>query len=487
MLGACLLMLSACVKDYFDVVTDPDAGADAGPTEPPPPVIPEGHTLLTPSAERQTVAWDAAVTSIRFAFVARAGRHYDFAAEGRSQGYVLTLRDAASVTLSQFGPSKSGVPFTWHWSGLSDGAVYTVELTQESYAAGESLSFRFVDQGPDDHGDLPLAATPWVPSEQPLTGRGEHAGEQDTFAFETVADHVYAIDCAFPTGDWQLSFFKLTEGYYSVVGSFPFTQTRAATAIRSQGGRHVVSIQDRSPAPSSGTYSCVLRDMGLDDHGNLLTTATQLPRGTTSAQGKLDYVEDVDVFDLEVVPGRFYRVSCTLEDSKPCIVHAKPGFEQSTPRPGVTFEAGGSLHTVWTQGDGVVPAQWRALPYTLQFEDLGPDDHGNFPFTATPLTGPSQTVRAHLFVPVDHDVFSFETTAGQRYQFSSPWREGQGQVRSIVTNMSGVDQEVPRAHIGSNWVQTFTAPTTGTYCINFSADVDTNLGEYTFQFEALTP
>ncbi|RKH71133.1 hypothetical protein D7W81_08040 [Corallococcus aberystwythensis] len=493
MLGACLFALSACdSKDDPTPDAGPgvdagtDAGSDAGSTEQPPPVIPEGHTLLTPSPERQTLAWDGAVKPPRLAFVARSGRHYDFAAEARQQGYVLTLRDAAGVTLDQFDP-RPGFPFTWHWSGLTEGAVYTVELSQGPSAAGEAWVFRFLDQGLDDHGDLPLTASPWGALEQPLTGLGEHSGERDVLSFATVADHVYAIDCTFPAQDWQLYFFNLEGANYSVVNSDAFAQTQAATAFKSQGGLHLVSIQDLRPAPSSETYSCVLRDKGLEDHGNLFNTGTQLPQGTTSAQGKLDYIEDVDVFDLGVLPGHFYRASCTLEGPTPCNVHAEHGSDQTDPHPSVTFKAEQSRHFVWAQGDRVVPARWTALPYTLQFEDLGTDDHGDSTYTATPLKGLSQTVQARFFVLNDHDVFSFQTVEGQRYQFSSPWREGQEQVFSFITTEQGSAQVAPRTHVGSNWVQTFTAPATGTYFVEFRAGIEANLGDYTFQFEALTP
>ncbi|NOK33668.1 hypothetical protein HMI49_10705 [Corallococcus exercitus] len=493
MLSACLFSLGACdSKDdpapdagsLVDAGSGPDAGSDAGPAEQPPPVIPGGHTLLTPSPESQTLAWPGE-RALHLAFVAHAGRHYDFTTEGQKHGVILYLRDAAGVMLDRL-DYTTDIPFTWHWSGLTEGAVYTVELRQWPFEGEDALVFRFVDQGLDDHGDLPLTATPWGPLAQSRTGLGEHSGERDVLSFETLADHVYAIDCTFPTEGWKLYFFSLDGRYYNVVDDVSLARTQA-TAFKSPGGPHLVAIQNRSPAPSSETFSCLLKDKGPEDHGDMSDTATVLPLGTSSAQGELDYVEDVDAFRLGVLPGHFYRASCTLEGPTPCSVHVQNGFEQPEPQPQVTFKALASTQDVWTNGPRVAPAQWMDLPYTLQFEDLGADDHGDSAATATPLQGPPQTLQAHFTDRIDRDVFSFQAVEGQRYQFSSPWRDGQGQVLSLITTAEGFSEEAPRTHVGSRWVQDFMAPKTGTYFIELFGKVQENVGDYTFQFEALAP
>ncbi|MFP2895192.1 hypothetical protein [Corallococcus sp. 4LFB] len=419
------------------------------------------------------------------AFVAHAGRHYDFTTEGRRPDFLLFLRDAAGVLLDRL-DYTTNTPVTWHWSGLTEGAVYTVELRQLYSERGDALVFRFVDQGLDDHGDLPLTATPWGPLAQPRTGLGEHSGEQDVFSFETLADHVYASDCTFPTEGWRLTFFNLDGRYYSVVDDVLLERTQA-TAFKSPGGPHLVAIQNRGPAPSSEPYSCLLKDQGPEDHGDRVETATELPLGTASVPGELDFVEDVDAFLLGVLPGHFYRASCTLEGSTPCSVHVENGFEQPEPQPQVSFKALASTHHVWTNGPRAAPARWVDLPYTLQFEDLGADDHGDTAATATPLPAPPRTIQAHFTARIDRDVFSFQATAGQHYQFSSPWREGQGQVLSLITAADGFSEEAPRTQVGSRWVQDFTAPRTGTYFIELYGRVEENVGDYTFQFEALTP
>ncbi|RKG83765.1 hypothetical protein D7V88_23435 [Corallococcus terminator] len=482
MLGACLFALGAC--DSKDDPA-PDAGTDAGIRSDPDAGLPE-YTALTPSEESHTLAWSGQPVSGRFAFIARAGRHYDFIAEGRRSSYSLTLHAAAGYVVDQ-GEPTTNTPFTWHWSGLKEGEVYTVDVSLSPLQGKEPLVFRFVDQGMDDHGDLPSMATLWHPSEKILTGRGGHPGARDVFAFNAIYNHVYVIDCTFPTYDWRLYFLDFKGGIHSLVDSASFAQTQVSTAYKfTDPWVQYVSIQDLNPAPSSAMYSCVLKDKGREEHGDTAASATTLLQGTSSVQGKIDFVGDIDGFNLGVLPGHFYRASCIPEGPAPCNVDA--GRELDPIQSKMIFKAlTPYFYGLRVQGDRVVPAQWVDLPYTLQFEDLGADDHGDTRATATPLTGPAQTVQGHVTDLIDPDVFSFQAVEGQRYQVSSEWREEQGQISSSIRDEMGSSVTAPRTHVGSRWVQDFTAPKTGTYFIELLADVEANLGDYTFQFEALAP
>ncbi|RKH56521.1 hypothetical protein D7V93_20070 [Corallococcus llansteffanensis] len=526
LLCACLFGLGACDSTSSPTPdSGPDAGADAGPTPtcedfsctegacsmqdgqpvclcadgsaPPcaPPVIPAGHTLLTPSAEVQTVAWEDQEVPRRFAFVAWAGRHYDLIAEPRWSSYTLTLRDAAGVKLDSVEPMGMA-PYTWHWSGLTGGAVYTVEVKRYAFQWQSPFVFRFVDQGPDDHGDLLRTATPWTPSEQSLTGFGEHVGERDLFSFPTVAGNVYSLGCTFPTQDWELSFLNgQVATSFGFVDSAPYAATQAATAFKSAGGVHHASIKDKRSAPSSVPYNCVLRDMGPDDHNDnsLEGPPTVLPPGTASVQGRLGYVTDNDDFSLGVLPRHHYRVSCTLDGPMGCEVRtAAPGDvidNYSDDKSKMTFKTTHATHFVRVGGNRVVPARWVEGHYTLQFEDLGEDDHGDWIDTATPLTGSVQVVQGRITDVIDSDYFSFQAIAGWTYRISSDWREtpDQYQLYSSIYDDQGFFIRTSRTHVGSRWNRDFTAPKTGTYFIGLGAESKDNVGDYTFEFRVLDP
>ncbi|MHA7633691.1 hypothetical protein [Corallococcus sp. M7] len=387
MLGACLFTLGACDSNDEptpDAGTTVDAGSDAGTdggSEQPPPVIPEGHTLLTPSAtEVHSMTWAGVETPLRFAFVPQAGRHYDLIVETGSDGYVMEMRDGAGKTLDYGIPNRgvSSTPYAWHWSGLTAGAVHTVEVSwfsEYSEAPVAPFSFRFVDMGPDDHGDLFATATPYAPSAQALVGRGEHWGERDLLSFQSVAGNVYALDCTFPTPYWDLSIINSRGQRYGVTDNSTFTETQAATAFKSQGGMFYASIKDQQDSTHPQPYTCVLNDKGAEDHGDTMQTATVLAAGTTSVQAKIEMLGDTDVFALGVVAGHSYRASCTIDGGKPCEVrHAVPGGA-FTSEPGdrtkTTFTASQATHFVSVSSNPGVPARWVEGNYTLQIEDLG--------------------------------------------------------------------------------------------------------------------
>ncbi|MFP2895191.1 hypothetical protein [Corallococcus sp. 4LFB] len=389
MLGACLFALGACDSNAnpspdagpgvdAGTVTEPDAGPDAGSTV----VIPEGHTLLTPSeTEVHSVAWDGVETPLRFAFVPQAGHHYDLIVETGSDGYVLELRDGAGKSLDYGIPNRgvSSTPHAWHWSGLTGGAVHTVEVTwysEYSEAPVAPFSFRFVDMGPDDHGDLYATATPWTPSEQVLTGSGEHWGERDLLSFQTVAGNVYALECTFPTPYWELAILNSRGQDYGPTDNFATEETQAATAFKSPGGVFYALIEDQQDNTSTQPYTCVLKDMGAEDHGDTVETATVLAAGTASVQAKMETFTDKDVFSLGVVAGHSYRVSCTIDGNKQCEVwNIEPGSTSPGPsgsdRTVTVFTASQATHFVRVNISPVVPTRWVEGHYTLQFEDLG--------------------------------------------------------------------------------------------------------------------
>ncbi|MGE6758212.1 hypothetical protein ACQKGO_09390 [Corallococcus interemptor] len=503
MLGACLFALSACdskdepVPDAgvtTDAGTEPDAGSTA--------VIPEGHTLLTPSAtEVHSVPWESAETPLRFAFVPQAGHHYDLIVETGSDGYILRMRDGAGTSLDYGMPNRgvSSTPHAWHWSGLSGGSVHTVEVqwySEYSEAPVAPFSFRFVDMGPDDHGDLLATATPYTPSAQVLEGHGEHWGERDLLSFQSVAGNIYALDCTFPTQFWSQAFLtskgKL-HAYAENGGIEPVFRGRIT--IKGLGGLSYAEIKDQGEAGASQPYRCILNDLGPEDHGNTVETATALPQGTSSVSGKVETLTDDDVFSLIVQPGHHYRATCTMAGLRLCdLSAAAPGeaFRSSNPmdRKRTAFKASQGTHFVRMHSEAGLATGWEEGNYTLQFEDLGADDHGDSLAAATPLTGPAQTVSVRIPDAADRDWFSFQATAGQRYQFGCDWKDSPGQVQlyPFFYDARGSRFEPPREHVGARWVFAFTASTSGTYGIDLGMDpMSFVLEDSTCQFEVLTP
>ncbi|MCY1043656.1 hypothetical protein OV208_20220 [Corallococcus sp. bb12-1] len=536
LLCACLFGLGACdstsnpTPDAGAVV---DAGPDAGPVvEPEPtcdgfscsegtcsiqdgqpvcrcgdgsappcpaPEIPDGYTLVTPSeTEVHSVPWGNMEVPLRFAFVAQAGRHYDFIVEVETEGYVLNLRDAAGVSLD-YGVMEDGVPswmpYTWHWSGFAANAVYTLEISAYSHDGRRPFAFRFVDTGPDDQADLFAFAAPWVPSAQPLTGISEHYYERDLLSFQTVAARVYAFTCTFPTPYWEMAFVNRRDQEYAIAAYDIFFEEirEGSIAFKSPGGMFYASIKDFTYPTTLAPYSCLLNDLGAEDHGDTMETATALPAGTASVQGKMETFMDRDVFSLRVVPQHHYRASCTEDGLMSCeILDAVPGgaFTRSTSeRTTTTFKALQSTHYVSINLNAFLVSRWVRQNYALQFEDLGEDDHGDTLATATPLTGPVQAITGRIPDSYDHDFFSFQAIAGRRYRFGCDWKETPGQVQlyAVVRDAQDNRVEVPREHVDARWTQTYTQLQTGTYSVDLMAESEVALGDYACQFEDLGP
>lgn len=493
LLSACLFGLGAC--DSTSNPT-PDAGPDAGPDAV--PVIPAAYTLLTPSdTEVHAVAWNKdTVTPLRFAFVARAGRHYDFVVEAGTDGHVMDLMDASGVTLDyevHGNPGPSSYPFIRHWSGFAENTVYAVDITQLYPDTGGPFTFRFVDMGPDDHADLHATATQWVPSEQPMTGLTEHFDEQDLHWFQTVAGNIYALACTFPKSFWALSILDRGGHTYGVTESSLFEGvTQAGTAFKSPGGIFYTRVQ--GPVEGNTTpYSCVLRDMGAEDHGDTVDAATALRAGTASVQAKIEFLQDQDIFALGVLPRHHYRVSCTIDGKKMCeVAAAAPGGQfsfSSSDRTPTTFKASEATHHVRVAINPVLPALWEEGHYTLQFEDLGEDDYGDTLATATPLTGPVQAVTGRIPDTVDHDFFVFQATAGQRYQFGCDWNSAPGQEQFYARFRDAQGEQVSTSweHVGSRWIAIYKAQQTASYSIDLHSGNPRILGDYACEFRVLDP
>ncbi|RKH47242.1 hypothetical protein D7Y23_22355 [Corallococcus sp. AB050B] len=488
-----------------DAGTSVDAGSDAGPDAgvddctpegPPPPGVPEGHTFLCPSSTRvQTVAWTDPQVTLRFAFPGRAGRHYDFLIEEYRQRIVMTLKDPSGAVLEHREGAFGNSPLTSHWSGFTVEGFYTLEVSAAPFELTRDLVFRFVDQGPDAHGDLLTTAAPWAPSEQPLMGQGEHEGERDVFSFSTVAGHVYSLGCDFSHPGWWLSFFDPVLNYaVSEVNNTNVMELQASTAFKAPGERSFAMVRANNSlvAPSPSAYQCRLKDEGAEDHGERMETATALPEGTASVEGRLDYRGDFDAFALSVQPGHHYRATCVPGATPPdCRVLAAPpggefdGFNDIV----LAFKAAGTSHYVGVRGDGVLRARWTSAPYTLRFEDLGLDDHGDTRETATPLTGPSQTVTVHISEFIDEDYLSFQAVAGGRYRLSGDWRDTStgAQLFSTLYDEQGRSIRTPGQHVGSRWVKEFTLPTAGTYYFAMSVSLQESFIDHTVLFEVLDP
>lgn len=165
-----------------------------------------------------------------------------------------------------------------------------------------------------------------------------------------------------------------------------------------------------------------------DDHGDTPATATAIVPRRWEAQ--LGDRADVDVFAFRVVAGRIYRFTCNAPffgyDST-CAVRLLDATGESIASTGLSWQAGYEAPAT-----GIVYAEVRhatasnefPVTYVYALEDVGPDDHGDTPETATELLPLGTPFEAQIEQAGDVDVFAFEAVAGHVYHFRCTDRWG---------------------------------------------------------------
>jgi len=184
----------------------------------------------------------------------------------------------------------------------------------EGYVPAGASCKRDVREG-DDHGDSLAAATPVEPGTRG-TAWLDLETDLDLFSFHVTAGRIYRFHC---TQTWAVSY--LSACRVTLLGAdgqvLPLTKSSDVTAgyhtgvLATQDGT-VYARVERNPGGAflGKEYDYSLLDLGPDDFANTPAEATVVPVGTT-VPGRVEIVGDVDIFALDVVAGRSYRLSCT--------------------------------------------------------------------------------------------------------------------------------------------------------------------------------
>lgn len=151
--------------------------------------------------------------------------------------------------------------------------------------------------------------------------------------------------------------------------------------------------------------------------------------------------DDRDVFAFPVVAGHIYRFSCGAERvgyEFSCALYFLTASGEQLPAVGTYWQLGYEAPesgTLYAEVRASVFATSLPVSYSYGLEDLGPDDHGDTPETATPLTASGVTADARIELTNDTDVFAFDAEAGHIYRFPC---EGTGLICGIwLRNAAG--------------------------------------------------
>lgn len=310
---------------------------------------------------------------------------------------------------------------------------------------------------PDDHGDIAESATPIHGDDVTFEGVLQATVDRDVFAFHAEAGQRLLLTCTYEGGDgaYLERSVSRASGELLAEGAQP-----DPTYLTTESGPHFVTLFTGSlgDGPFRLQYSCRLRNVTHDDHGDTAAEAT--PLGTSFLEeGWFEESGDVDVFQAELSPKAYYLLGCEAPAGQTCTVRvvAPSGavlerLTNAEPAIYVPTEAG--VHTVELRGSGV-------HDYRLRFNLGGVDEHGDTPELATPIQAGS-TVQGEFHGPGDVDVFAFDALAMHGYRFTCISKAGTGSPLSLV--MRSADGEVVPSPPSNTTVEVL-APAAGRYTV----------------------
>jgi hypothetical protein len=265
------------------------------------------------------------------------------------------------------------------------------------------------DLGVDDHADSPAGATPMTVGGPSVSGKLLLGGDVDAFTFTLEALRIYRFQC--DISSYNPYGFRLT--LMDPIGTPVEQGSSLLTFLARSSGPHVMLASGGSF--ESTPYTCQLSALGTDDHGNTREQASALPTG--AGTGAHQYIGDVDVFSAPTLVGRIYRATLSPSQSSLTLLVSDANGENlatvSGSAPTTADFKATTATTVLSVGNSSYPPSGGT--YSVKLEELAPDDHGDTPETATPVTL-SAPFSGTLGFTGDTDTFSFSLAAGRVYR-----------------------------------------------------------------------
>ncbi|GHG78672.1 PPC domain-containing protein [Comamonas sp. JC664] len=332
----------------------------------------------------------------------------------------LTLADCRVRLLdaegrSRYMPSENeGATESWY-PQLTEGTWY--------FEVSGGTSGRYLYQvrslGTDDHGDAFEDATVLEEgSRGPFPVRLSHVFDRDMFVFRSQVGHGYRFICEAPPGPglWmELGLDDLTfEDHASGANGEPLALSLGATSVHPW---RVSVLADSGPFPVD--VRCRFEDLGRDEHGDTLDTATPVTPGVPVGV-TLQSRDDVDVFSFVGEPGHVYSVRTDGVGPWSAQVVDGTGANVATSTTDRIRARIGAAGTYYLRVQG--GPDWEHT-FSLTLVDAGVDDHGDSPQTATVIT-PGTTVTGRFETAYDTDAIAFLAEPGGIYLAAySPFRD----------------------------------------------------------------
>lgn len=463
--GGVTSMLGHFGFDLIDLGPDDhgDAPSEATPITP--------STLLTPAQFELPSDVDF------FSFDAQLGHIYSFLCNSNNgyYGCGLALTDKNGLLLTTGSSSYSSTLLV---EATQAGKMF-VRLTQ-GYSYNPipiNYTYKFEDLGLDDYGDDQASATA-IGIGTATAGRLETPTDVDVFSVATTAGRIYRLTCSVGGSACSPS---VTNAAGTPVASQGYS---SQVSWESTGGTYYVRIGSTYSQP--GSYSFVVEDMGVDDYGDTIATATAVTATSMIQAGTIEQPGDLDVFSFSATAPNVYRFSCASTNGSSCSLTLKNSF-------GAVLQGGGysqsaasvSVEATTTTTYYVeVGSQYgsAAGSYTFQLQNLGPDDYGDDRLTATPLAAGSPGKAGSLETPTDVDTFSFTAVANRIYRVTCTASAASNCTTQVKNPSNTIVATGSSSGVGGV-VSSFEAATAGTFVVEVLSNYNWQPGTYALVLE----
>jgi hypothetical protein len=403
-----------------------------------------------------------------FAFTAEAGHIYAFECEGLggfgSLDCNLYLADPEGQVLAS---DKRGLRSARIAYEINTAGSYTFQVFSGNLVPG-TYTWRLVDLGRDDHGDTQPTATRVAPSEPGAPASEamlELSTDVDVFSFPVEAGHVYAMECS--SGVSQGCRLELLSSLGSMMDSDTGSKGTSRLAREAESAS-TWSVRIRTSGPDSGAYTWRVVDLGKDDHGDTLSTATKVEPDVHSAA--LEAPADEDWFSFSARAGHVFNLACDASfDCRLLLLdgRGKPVVTDSSNKPTASVVHKFAANGVYYVKIAAVPGAYGS--YFLELSDKGRDDHGDTYLSATPL-GLGTSLAAQKEVGQDLDFFSVCLSPDTTYSVA---------ITGLSTTITayGPDGRTVRAS-GPSPLTFTSSPSGGTHYLRVQGLLESETGTY---------
>ncbi|TNF23815.1 MAG: hypothetical protein EP329_26525 [Deltaproteobacteria bacterium] len=425
-----------------------------------------------------------------FSFPAVAAHLYQIRAVGEGMGVQLRLYGTDGETLVEERTATYSSTAFIDREGLGDGTFFLRLRPGGGNTSTGAYQLQVVDLGLDDHGSTAATATAVSADGSTLSARFEVGGNTDWFSFPIAAAHQYRVAAQGAGMGVELRLYGPDGETLIEERTATYSSTASIDVEDLAPGTYYVRTKPGGGNTSYGDYTLRVEDLGLDDHGDTPEDATLVATDDQPVGGVFEVGANVDWMAFDLAAGHMVAVRAAPQgtgvvlrlydtDGTTLIEERSSSYSNTALLDRDDLPAGRYfLRLKPGSGNSAIGA------YTVRVADLGPNDHGTGPGTATALATDGTPTAGAFEVGGNRDWFAFAATSGASYALRcTPTGTGcqvtlyEPDGSTIVTSFS--------SSYSSTALKTWTAPSGGTWFLRVATGSgNSTTGSYQVQVTA---